>query len=491
MIPILSRAQIRGYDERAIACGVPSLVLMENAGRGAAAIAEGLVPSGEVVVVCGRGNNGGDGFVVARHLMARGRSVRVFALAAQLEGDARHNLEAFSGLGGDVAFLDDDFTALRDALASAALVVDALFGTGLARPVEGRYRAAIEAINEASALRLALDIPSGIDADTGAILGLAVRADHTATFAHRKCGLVQGPGADHAGAIHVVDLGIPDASVLAAVGHTARLLEAPRLPARRPDLHKYGAGSVLVAAGSPGKAGAALLAARGALRAGAGLVTIATFADDLEARLPEAMTVALDDDPAPKLEAALARSKAAGVGPGIGLGEEARAAIEAMMTFAGPLVLDADAITAFAGRPEALREAPGPRILTPHTGELARLLGTTSAAIEAHRFAAAKQAADRTGAIVVLKGWRSVIAGAELTVCDRGDPVLAVGGSGDVLTGIITALTCALPPYEAACAGVYLHARTGELWRERHGADRGVFAHELAELVPAALAELA
>lgn len=493
MIPVLSRAQIRAYDERAIAGGVPSLVLMENAGRGAAEVAAAIAPpEAFVVIVCGRGNNGGDGFVVARHLLARGRRVHTFALAAELTGDAAANLEALRGLGGEITVVEDDLGPLATALASADLVVDAIFGTGLTRPVEGRYRAAIEAIDARGGLCLALDIPSGIDADTGAILGAAVRADHTATFAHRKCGLLQGPGAIHAGTLHVVDLGIPDAAVVAAVGQEASIVERPRLPARPADLHKYGAGAVLLAAGSPGKAGAALLAARGALRGGAGLVTIATFAEVLEARLPEAMILPLGDDPGPALAAALAKCKAAGVGPGLGLDARARAAIDAIGAFTGPLVIDADAITAFAGRPEALADAAGPRILTPHAGELARLIGTTSAQIEAHRFAAVREAARRSGAVVVLKGHRTVIAHADaLAVCDRGDPVLAVGGSGDVLTGLVAALASTRPAFDAACAAVWIHARAGELWRARRGADRGLLARELADLVPDALAELA
>lgn len=499
MTPVLSREQIRAYDQHLIEeLSVPGLLLMENAGRGAA---EALMAraAGRVAIVCGRGNNGGDGFVVARHLAAAGWDVACHVMGPldKIGGDAAVNLGAWQGLGGAVHLIDH---ALPAALREADVIVDGLFGTGLSRPIEGRWRDVVEAMNAAEAPVFALDIPSGIDADTGAIHGVAVEARWTATFAHRVSGLVQGPGAIRCGELLVVPLGVPDAATLAAVGHTATVIDDALLRRamrpRPPDCHKYRAGAVVIAAGRRGATGAAWLAARGAFRAGAGLVTIATWpgaAAALEGRLPEAMISPLDvDRPKESVLDTLRKRTAAGVGPGFGTDEPARRATEALvLEWEGPVVVDADAITCFAGRPEALKDAPGARILTPHTGELARLLGTTSQEVEAHRFAAVREAARATGCTVVLKGHRSVVAtGDQLAVCERGDPVLATGGSGDVLTGIATTLVSHAPAHEAACAAVELHARAGEAWRATHGADRGALAGELADALPSCVAAL-
>src|SRR5690606_34125572 len=260
---------------------------------------------------------------------------------------------------------------------------------------------------------VALDIPSGLHADTGAVLGVAIRAEHTITFGAHKPGLLQGAAAEHAGEIHLVGLGIFDAGVLARTGWLATFIEPDdaldALGHRPDDAHKYDRGSVLVVAGSAGKTGAALLAARGALRAGAGIATIASWPDaiaSLEVRVLEVMTHALDPSALDaSLEAALARRKAVAIGPGLGTDARARALCDkVVLGWEGPVVVDADAISAFAGRPEALQDAPGPRVLTPHSGELARLLGIKSADVEADRFAAAREAARRTGATVLLKG---------------------------------------------------------------------------------------
>lgn len=494
MLPVLSRAQIRDYDRVAIEQrGVPSLLLMENAGRGAAEILLRLYPEGEVLVVCGRGNNGGDGFVVARHLRAAGRRVTVVAVGPpdRFAGDAAVNLEAYLGLGEDITFVatDDDLGPLDAGLMRATVVVDALFGTGLARPIEGLHRTLISRVVAHPIPVFALDFPSGIDADTGAVHGICVEADHTATFAHLKSGLLQGPGAVMSGAVEVVGLGIPDGPILDEVGLEATIVTPAEVRAtlgtRAPDAHKYHAGSVLVVAGGPGKTGAAILSALGALRGGAGLATIATFADvEFGAHLHEVMTHRLPREaPVPSLEEALKKKSAVAVGPGLGLHDEATRVVDYLVAnFDGPLVLDADAISAFAGTPEHLAGGTGPRILTPHAGELARLLATTSADVEAHRFEAAREASRRTEATVVLKGHRSVIAtGTRVSVCDRGDAVLGTGGSGDVLTGLVAALAVAAPAHEAAAAAVYLHAVSGERWRASHGSDRGMLAHEIAE----------
>jgi NAD(P)H-hydrate epimerase len=504
--PILTRAEMRAYDAHAIErCGVPGLVLMENAGRGAAEVVArelGAPPAGPVVIVCGGGNNGGDGFVVGRHLRARGHEVRCF-LACDRErvgGDARASLGAYEGTGGALEILGGTET-LRGALARARLCVDALLGTGLDRPVEGTMRALIDEMNAAPCTRVALDVPSGIDADRGRLLGAAVEATLTVTFGCLKTGLVQGEGARRAGRIVCVPLGVPDGDILAAVGSFAAAL-APAdaraaLGVRAPDEHKYRAGSVLVVAGSLGKLGAARLCARAALRSGAGIVTIATWPDAaaaLDETLLEAMSARLDPSaPEASLETVLDKRSAVAVGPGLGTDERARRAVDRVaLGWSGPVVLDADAVTLFAARAETLAAAPGPRVLTPHAGELARLLGTSARDVEDDRFAAADAAAAHTGAVVVLKGRNTVVAapGGRRRVCLAGSEVLATGGSGDVLAGVVAALLGRAAPFEAAGAAVLLHALAADAWRARTGADRGLVAGDLVDLLPEAIASV-
>lgn len=503
--PILSVDQMRAYDAHAIEqLGIPGVVLMENAGRGAAEIVASRAGEGPVVIVAGRGNNGGDGFVMARHLAARGVATEVFLMgpADEVGGDAEVNLESWRQLGGALTVLDDDLSPLEEALADATWAVDALFGTGLSRPIEGRWAEAVRLLNDAASPVVAVDIPSGVHGDHGGVLGIAVDADITVTFAHLKSGLVQGRGATRIGELFVVGLGFPDDAVLTKVGWTAAAITpaevATTLGQRSPDTHKYQAGSVLVVAGSEGKTGAALLAAQGALRAGAGLCTIATWPEavaSLERRVVEIMTAPLDPDHlATSLEAALERRRAVAIGPGLGTDARATDLVERVaLGWDGPVVLDADAISCFAERAEELRGAKGPRVITPHAGELARLLGTTSAEVERDRFAAAREAAEATEATVVLKGHRSVVASpsGELGVCMAGHPVLATAGSGDVLTGVVAAMLAGPPAADAAArAAVYLHARAGERWHERRGADRGLLAREIADALPAVMAEL-
>ncbi|MBN2193793.1 MAG: NAD(P)H-hydrate dehydratase [Polyangiaceae bacterium] len=511
MIPVLSRAQIRALDQRAIeVCHVPGIVLMENAGRGAAdAIERWLVerrPAGlaglRVVIAAGRGNNGGDGCVVARHLALRGaRPILVLtAERSELRGDAAVACAALAGTGGSIV---EQATpeALQTALASADLAVDALFGTGLDRDLSASSAALVSALAAAPVPVIALDLPSGIDADTGAVRGFAVRAALTVTFGHPKPGLYASTALERVGQLVVADIGIPSA-LSRDVGVTAELTEVAdvaKLLGRRPtSAHKGMAGRVLLCAGARGTMGAALLCAQGALRAGAGLVTIAAdpdVAEALDRRVLEAMTAPIN--PA-SLSTALAdltaQAQAVGVGPGLGRSEQsARIVIELVKHFPGPLVIDADAIT-LLGRDLALLEgAPGPRLLTPHPGELARILGGSPREIEADRFTAVIRAVERTSAMVLLKGPRTIIGapGALPVVNPTGNAALATGGSGDVLTGIITAFACQLPLRQAAIAGAYLHGLAADRWVERTGADRGLLAHEIADELPAARAAVA
>ncbi|HEY8041394.1 MAG TPA: NAD(P)H-hydrate dehydratase [Polyangiaceae bacterium] len=508
MTPVLSRAQMRAFDKHAIeVCSTPSLVLMENAGRGATDVLvrellEGDAGGAPVVVVCGTGNNGGDGLVVARHLLVRGAAPAVFLVgdAKKVSPDAGANLAAWRGLGGQVHEVSggQDAPRFAEAMEEAEVVVDALFGTGLDRPIEGFFADVVRAMNAAGAPRFAVDLPSGLDADTGGVLGVAVEARATVTFAHHKLGLLTPGGARLAGRIHVVDIGVPGALV-AHVGGSAQLLEAadakPWLAPRAPGAHKNSAGHVVVVAGSPGKIGAPQLVARGAMRAGAGLATIATWpeaATAIEGHALEAMTARIDAArPGESLDAILANKQAVAIGPGLGLGDDARTAVEYVLaSWHGPVVVDADALTMFAGRPSVFMAAAH-AILTPHPGELARLLGKTSAEVEADRFHAARELVAATGAVVVLKGAHTIIASpdARLAVSPVACPALATAGSGDVLGGIVAAMACSLAPFEAACAGVLLHALAGEAWSRAHGgADRGMLASEIADILPQVLA---
>ena len=502
MIPVLSRAQMRAFDRHAIdTCHVPGVVLMENAGRGAADVAcrvLGATLSGaRVVVVAGAGNNGGDGFVVARHLWARGADVRVFLAGAteRVHGDARINHDAFLDLGGQVTVIKPggDLAELEAALGLADMVVDALFGTGLDRPIDDAMSAIVAAINRAPGRRLALDVPSGLDSDSGAPLGVCVEAQDTVCFGHLKVGLLTPQGARYAGRVHVADLGVPD-TILAKVGHVAEVIErkmvARLIAPREADAHKFSVGAVLVCAGSAGKSGAALLAARGAFRAGAGLVTIATWPEALgvlDARMPEVMAMALDrKSPLARLDEALKGRRAVVLGPGFGLDDAARQAVEHVLaTFSGPIVVDADAITTFKGRPKALAAAKGKLVLTPHPGEMARLLGRTSDEVERDRFGAVRQLVEMTKAVVILKGARTIVASpsGRIAVNTSGNPLLATAGSGDVLAGAIGAFLCSNEPFDAAMLGVHVHGLVADVARAKTG-DRGVFSGELADGIP-------
>ncbi len=509
MNPVLSRAQMRAYDKYAVeTCHVPGVVLMENAGRGAADVIARILAGrgGRITVVCGAGNNGGDGFAVARHLLSRGFDVHCFlaATSEQVTGDARINHDAYIDLGGHYTELPPgrELGPLENELALSTMTVDALFGTGLTRPIEGHLRDVIDVINQFDTHRVALDIPSGLDADAGTPLGIVVRAHDTVTFGCLKMGLLTPEGARLAGRVHVVDLGVPSV-VLATVGHVAEVIErstvASWIAPREANVHKHAAGSVLCVAGSTGKLGAALLVGHGALRAGAGLVTLASWpeaVEALESRVVEIMTARIERaDVKGSLDRALSGKRVVVIGPGLGLDEAAKAAVEHIVfEWQGPRVIDADGLTLFAGRPDALAAARGPLILTPHPGEAARLLGKKSDDVEKNRAGAVRELADRARATVVLKGARTVVAASSgpLLINTTGNPVLATAGAGDVLAGIIAAFACVMAPEKAASAAVHVHGLAADRWRAGHGgADRGLLAGEIADGVPAVLAALA
>ncbi|MFY3745490.1 NAD(P)H-hydrate dehydratase [Anaeromyxobacter sp. Red801] len=504
---LVGAAEMRAIDRAAIdGLGIPSLELMERAGRAAADAARALAgPGGRFAVVCGGGNNGGDGWVVARLLVGSGRAVRVVSLvdAARLTPDARAE-RARAEAAGVVAEPGD---APLEA-GPGDVVVDAIFGTGLSRAPEGAFAGAIARIDEArraGARVLAVDVPSGLSADTGRPLGEAcVRADRTVTFAFQKRGLVLHPGPAYAGEVSVADIGIPPEAASHVPAEAELLLEDEAralVPPRDPEAHKGDAGRVLVIAGSPGKTGAAHLALTGALRGGAGLVTLAARAEVLPMALagrPEAMSAALPGagpldaaDLGPLLEAASA-ADALVIGPGIPRGDGTGALLLELLARAGvPAVLDADALNAVAGQAERLAATGVPLLLTPHPGEMARLCGCSTAEVQRDRLGLAARQARAWDATVVLKGARTVVAdpAGPPAVIPTGNPGLATGGTGDVLAGLCGALLAGgLAPGAAGRAGAWIHGRAGDLAARRLG-QRGLLAGDLGAAIGEVWAE--
>ena len=499
----VTAAEMRALDRWTIVHGTPGRVLMERAGAGAARVLRERLrrPRGPVVVVCGRGNNGGDGFVVARHLKRARIPVEVWLAAdpADVRGDAAGMLAAWRKGRNPVHDLTAPgrVDALCRRLGRSAAVVDALFGTGLNAPVGGLAAEVIDAMNGCGAPVLAIDMPSGLSADGGAPLGTAVRATVTATFGLPKIGQLVYPGVEHTGLLAVVDIGIPDAAI-AAVRPRTSLLETEEvgalLPPRPRNAHKGTFGHVLVVAGSRGKTGAALLAAEGAGRAGAGLVTLAV-PDDLlpvfEGRVLEAMTVARPRSDA-GWDALLAGRSAVVCGPGLGVTDDSRALVaDVIRRVRVPLVLDADGLNVVAGT-SLLRERPAPTIVTPHPGEMARLAGTENAAVQRDRPAVARSFAAAEGVVVVLKGARTIIAAPDggAAISPTGNPGMATGGTGDVLAGVVGALVAqGLAPFDAAAFGVFAHGAAGDAVAAR-GGEVGLLARDVLAELPATIAGL-
>jgi NAD(P)H-hydrate epimerase len=512
VLPVLTAGEMRQVDRRAIEVhGIPGAVLMENAGCGAAdlvlhALGElGRRRGGRVAVVCGKGGNGGDGFVVARRLAQRGVRASAWLVASpgEVGGDAAGALAALVRVG-DAPRSAGDSEALAGALREADLVVDALLGTGSRGAPEGRVAAAISAINASGRPVVALDIPSGLPADGGPAPGPAVRATLTATFAGLKRGLVTGPGLDLAGRVAVVPIGVPPGEV--ARGVATFLIErddvAARFPPRPRHAHKGTYGHLLIVAGSLGKTGAAALAAHAAMRAGAGLATVATAASQqpvVAALVREAMTAALAETPGGSLAAKagaaigeLAEARdALAVGPGLGLDPDTQALARALARgVPRPMVLDADALTALAGDLAALAAAPAPRCLTPHPGEMARLAGASVAAVEADRIETARAFARAHRVHLVLKGAGTVVAdpAGPVYVNPTGNPGMASGGMGDVLTGIAGAfLARGLDATGALQAAVYLHGLAADLAARRTGLE-ALVAGDVADAMGEAFA---
>jgi ADP-dependent NAD(P)H-hydrate dehydratase / NAD(P)H-hydrate epimerase len=496
--PLLDAPQMRAVDRWAIEQrGIPSLDLMERAGQGVARAVEEFAPDGPVVVVCGKGNNGGDGLVVARLLREAAREVTVVCLAAseELSSDAHANLERLPG-PPPLALSDSDSS---EALAQAHLVVDALLGTGFSGVAHGAMGEAIAAINDAPGLVVSVDMPSGVDASSGVVAGPAITAAKTITFHAAKPGLWIHPGKGQTGVLDTIDIGIPrgapDASDIGLIRD--EVLDV--LPSRAASSTKFSSGHVVIVGGSRGLTGAPAMASLAALRAGAGYATAcvpASLRQILDMQLLEVMTVGLaDEDGALTLEAlsavtgSLARAGCLALGPGLGRDPQSvRFARELACEASLPLVLDADGLNAHAGSLAELAARKTPTVLTPHTGELARLLETDSEKVQSERLAHAHHAAEQAQAIVVLKGDDTlVVEPAGRVAISRGNsPALATAGTGDVLTGAIAALLAqGMEPFAAAAAGVHLHSRAGREAARRQGSAEGVIASDVIAALPA------
>ena len=490
--PLYEAAEMRAVDAWAIEeQGVPSLDLMERAGAGLARVVAEAAAPGPVRIVVGKGNNGGDGLVAARLLREDGHEVDVLSTAPleQLRGDARANLERLPGSA------PEPFAPER--LDGSGVIVDALLGTGFEGVAREPAASAIAAINAVGAPVVACDVPSGVNASTGEIEAEAVSALATATFHGSKLGLHVEPGKSHAGAVEVVDIGVPRGAPAPGAGGLISERVLDLYPHRPRSGSKFESGVVVVVGGSAGLTGAPTMAARSASRAGAGYVQVAvpeSAQAAIDMRLLEQMSRGLPEHDGahtpqgvPVAEEMAERAGAVVLGPGLGRDEGAAEFARALAAAVPiPLLVDADGLNAHAGSLESLRDRTAPTVLTPHEGELGRLLEVDSDEVKAHRLAHAREAAERSGAVVLLKGDDTIVAvpGGPLAVSPGATPALATAGTGDVLSGLIGALLAkGLAAFEAAALGALAHALAGMAAAERHGADH-VVAGDVIDALP-------
>lgn len=500
---IVTRKTAREIDRRTIEeFGVPSMVLMENAGRAVARVVMDEYPSAEkIAVVCGGGNNAGDGFVAARHLTSAGKNASVYLAEKRrkYKGDSKTNLEALFTAGTNVRELEGRLPRAKD----ADVIVDAVFGTGLDRDVSGFYEKLVKFMNGSGKPVVSADLPSGLDSDTGKPLGAAVRADVTVTFAHAKLGMCLHPGVGLSGKIYVANITTPGdlerdvRHELVTFGECAELIGK-----RDPDSHKGTFGHLLVLAGSPGKSGAAVLCADAALRSGSGLVTLGvprSVAHAVEEKTTEVMSVSLADSEDGTFgeqagEEAIKHLEngktAIAVGPGISTSRGAGELVRTLVSeCAVPMVFDADALNVISQDPGILTKAKAPVIVTPHPGEMARLCGSDTKRVQDDRVGTAAGFSEKYGCHTILKGARTVTATAEgkVFINPTGNPGMASGGTGDVLTGVVAGLVaqgydCA----EACVLGVFLHGHAADLVLEETGTF-GFTASEISDKLPASV----
>jgi hydroxyethylthiazole kinase-like uncharacterized protein yjeF len=496
LTPVLTADEMRAIDRWAIEeRGVPSLELMEAAGRAVAEAAVELATSRRAVVVCGKGNNGGDGLVAARSLAETGFEVEALLLApkADLSGDAQRNLERFPSARAA------EPREIAQALSRAGVVVDAIFGTGFAGAPRDPAASAIEAINAANAPVVATDVASGVNASSGEVEGAAVKADATVTFHGGKLGHWIAPGKSHTGELRVAPIGIPAGAATEAAGLIdSEVLELA--PPRLPGSTKFSSGQVVIVGGSRGLTGAVCMSALASIRSGAGYATVAVPTDlehIFEIKLTEVMSVGCASREGRLRRAAseqvlgvCERAAAVVLGPGIGREEGTRDLVrELAQRIEAALVIDADGLNAHAGRLASLAAREAPTVLTPHEGELGRLLDLDSERVKAKRLASAREAASMSGAIIVLKGDDSIVTdGERVAVNPVSSPGLATAGTGDVLSGMIAALIArGLDPFTGTCAAVIAHSQAGRLAAERVGTE-SVIAGDVIDSIPGGLA---
>jgi NAD(P)H-hydrate epimerase len=491
----------------------PGLVLMERAGAGATEALLQTLPHARrtgVLVLAGKGNNGGDGFVMARLLKKQGIACEVVLTAKkeEVQGDALRNLQAFIRMRGKVTEVIESvqLALVREKLKQYGVIVDALLGTGLNAPVGGLLASLIDIVNTSGLPVVAVDIPSGLNADRGEPLGVAVQAELTVTFGFPKVGHIGDPGAPYVGKLAIVDIGIVPEAIAKVRPHLELLTKEEvgmLVRTRHRAAHKGDYGHLLVLAGARGKSGAALLCGGAALRVGTGLVTLggpSSLNGIFSTALIESMTVPLPELPdgsfrfaVRTLKPAIAGKNVIAFGPGVGVSTETIAMTRWLLTHSEvPLVLDADALNCLATDVTMLRQAHALVVLTPHPGEMARLLGSSNAAVQTQRLAVARDFAKRHGCFLVLKGANTVVAAPDgrAWVNTTGNPGMASGGMGDVLTGIISGLLAqGYPPEEACSLGVFLHGHVGDLAAEERG-EIGIVARDLIERLPSGLRAL-
>jgi ADP-dependent NAD(P)H-hydrate dehydratase / NAD(P)H-hydrate epimerase len=477
---LYTAAQVRELERRAVEdAGIPGATLMQRAGEAAWQQLKLQWPAAEhLLILCGTGNNAGDGYVLAQHALREELKVTVITL-----GDRLRLPQAAATARGDFLKAGGSERGFEGRLPAADVIVDALLGIGLDRALGGEWLKLVKEVNACQMPVLSIDIPSGLNADTGIEMGAAIRADLTITYIALKAGLFTGSGPECSGLLRFENLEAPSKLYGSLVPRARRLRSAAMretaLPRRRRDAHKGDYGKLLIVGGDHGMGGAVRLAAEAALRSGAGLVTVATQGAHVSgflSGLPEAMVRGIES--ADDLKSLLEKATVVAVGPGLGRGNWGRALLKCVMAFDMPLVVDADALNLLAEAPHK----HGRWILTPHPGEAGRLLGTDTATVQRDRYACVERIAERFDAVTVLKGAGSLIAahGEATAVCTAGNPGMAAPGMGDVLTGVIAALVAqglSLP--EAARQGVYLHAAAGDL-AARQG-ERGLMAGDLMD----------
>lgn len=509
---LLKAEEMKTIDHRASSeFGIPSLILMENAGLRTLEVIEDILGETRrksIIILAGKGNNGGDGLVVARHLLNSGAMVKVFFTGQvdKLTSDSRVNYEILMRMGASIIPLssEQDLDRLMLSLMNADLIVDALYGIGFKGSLNPFDSRLVEMVNWCRAPVVAVDIPSGVEADSGRVHGEAIKADHTVTFALPKIGLVLEPGKEYVGTLSVADISIP-AVLLEDKNIKTNLINEQivrtMLKPRAADSHKGTYGHTLVIGGSPGMAGAVMMAALAALRTGAGLVTAAvpeSLTTVVDSNLVEVMTAPLAEtghsaiapEALPAIENLLGTVSVCAIGPGMSRYPEAGAIVRFVLERSGiPLVIDADGLNALDNDITILKDRQVPIILTPHPGEMARLTGKSIEEIQSDRLETAREFAQKWGVTLVLKGNKTVIANpsGEAYINISGNPGMATAGSGDVLCGIISGLIAqGLKPQDAAFIGVYLHGLAGDLAAELRG-ERGLIAGDLISCLPQVL----